>query len=452
MRTFQREDRFWTIDRRGTAIIVTFGKVGGKGQARKSAAGPELAARRSYLRMIRDKLEEGYVETTPPAPALGPTGQALEAALVESPDDTAAHMVYADWLAEQPDPRLQARGELIRVQLALEDEDLQEEQRRKLQRREKHLRKANEEDWLGPRLTEVLGDSEGAVIESLRDYRRGWISRLSVPMLDAQTAAVLAEAPALRLLRTLLIEDLRDAPNPYAPLARATNLGNVRQLTVINDPLEGDVAELVAALPRLEELSLLAYGLDPTRTFALQTLNNLRYLHVAEAGSYPIRELAANPSLGKLEVLLLVPPGLEEDEQPYLRLAAIRALVRSKNLPALKNLTLHRSDMGDAGCREIADSGILGRIEILDLSHGCVTDEGARILAGAKHYKHLEQLILVDNRLSEAGLRLLNRRGLELLADNQQAPDDRGCFDDAYLYDEDYVPTPEGDYLDVDSD
>jgi uncharacterized protein (TIGR02996 family) len=453
MRTFQREnDRFWTIDRRGTAISVSFGKVGGKGQTRKIVAGPELVARRTYLRMIREKLQEGYVETTPAAPPLGPTGQALESALVESPDDVAAHAAYADWLAEQPDPALQARGELIRVQLALEDEDLPEDQRRKLQRREKQLRKANEEDWLGPRLTELLGDGEGAVIDSLRDYSRGWLSRLSVPMLDAQTAAILAEAPALRLLRTLLIEDVGDAPDPYAPLAGATNLGNVRQLTVINDPLEGDVAELVAALPRLEELSLLAYGLDPSRTFALRSLENLRYLHVAEASNYPIRELAANPALGKLEVLLLVPPGLEEDEQPYLRLAAVRALVRSKNLPALKNLTLHRSDMGDAGCREIADSGILGRIDILDLTHGCITDEGARILAGAKHYKHLEQLIVVDNRLTEEGLDLLRRRGLELLADNQQIPDERGRYDDTYLYEEESLATPEGDLIEEDRD
>jgi uncharacterized protein (TIGR02996 family) len=452
MRTFQREDRFWSIDRRGTAITVTFGKVGHKGQARKTVASPEPAARRSYLRMIRDKLEEGYVETTLQAPPLGPEGDALEAAVVKRPDDVKVHRAYADWLAEQPDPRLEARGEFIRVQLELEDEDLPDEQRRKLQRRERHLRKTYEEDWLGPRLTELLSDNEGAVIDSLRDYRRGWLDRLSVPMLDVPAATVLAEAPALRLLRTLLIEDVCDAPNPYAPFAKATNLGNVRQLTVINDPLEGDVSELVAALPRLEELSLLAYGLDPTRTFALRSLDHLRYLHVAEAGCYPIRELAANSSLGNLEVLLLVPPGLVEDEQPHLRLAAIRALVRSKNLPALKNLTLHRSDMGDAGCREVADSGVLGRIEVLDLSHGCVTDEGARILSGAKHYKHLEQLILVDNRLSEDGLALLRRRGLELLADNQQVPDDRGCFDDAYLYDEDYVVTPEGDYLDVDSE
>ena len=51
---------------------------------------------------------------------LDATGQALQAAVVEGPDDLAAHMALADWLSEQADPRLQARGELIRTQLALE--------------------------------------------------------------------------------------------------------------------------------------------------------------------------------------------------------------------------------------------------------------------------------------------------------------------------------------------
>jgi uncharacterized protein (TIGR02996 family) len=45
--------------------------------------------------------------------------EALEAALVENPDDLAAHRAYADHLMELGDPR----GEFIQVQLALEDAD-----------------------------------------------------------------------------------------------------------------------------------------------------------------------------------------------------------------------------------------------------------------------------------------------------------------------------------------
>jgi hypothetical protein len=37
--------------------------------------------------------------------------------------------------------------------------------------------------------------------------------------------------------------------------------------------------------------------------------------------------------------------------------------------------------MGDEGVRELLDSGALARLSWLDLRHGCVTDEGARLLA-----------------------------------------------------------------------
>ena len=62
--------------------------------------------------------------------------QALEKALVEDPDDRAAHAAYADHLAEQGDPR----GELIQVQLALEDEQVTGAQRRRLLKREAERR------------------------------------------------------------------------------------------------------------------------------------------------------------------------------------------------------------------------------------------------------------------------------------------------------------------------
>ena len=44
---------------------------------------------------------------------------ALEQALVENPDDLAAHAAYADLLMEEGDPR----GEFIQVQLALDEDD-----------------------------------------------------------------------------------------------------------------------------------------------------------------------------------------------------------------------------------------------------------------------------------------------------------------------------------------
>jgi uncharacterized protein (TIGR02996 family) len=443
MRTFQRgDDRFWAIDRKSLSVTVAFGKVGGKAQTRKTVARPEAAARQLYQRMIRDKLADGYVETTPPpAPLTGP-GKALEAALVDNPDDQAAAMALADWLGEQADPAVQARGEFARVQLDLENPRLAAAPRAKLQKREKELRKDGEAAWLGWRLGDYLfeGGGDPAFLaatggeEVARQYRRGWLSGLELPVLTLELARVMAEAPCLRLLRELSVAEVADKGEPLAVLARAGVLGNVRRLALTIQDHQGAVSGFVGALGRVEELRLSVPYVD--NVFSLRSLKHLRVLHVEGSFGYPIRELAANPSLGKLEELVLLPPGLIDDEEPYLRLASVRVLLRSKLLPSLRRLVLHRSDMGDAGCREVADSGVMGRLEVLDLTHGCVSDEGARILAGGKEFAHLKRLVLTDNRLSEEGIEALGREGLELVVEDQQSPDGRGCYEDAYLFEE----------------
>src|SRR5260370_19160005 len=56
---------------------------------------------------------------------------ALESSLVARPEDLATHMAYADYLQERGDPR----GELIQVQLALEDPARPVAERRSEERR-----------------------------------------------------------------------------------------------------------------------------------------------------------------------------------------------------------------------------------------------------------------------------------------------------------------------------
>src|SRR5438034_6067161 len=71
--------------------------------------------------------------------------RALEDALAENPDDRAAHAAYADLLSEQGDPR----GELIQVQLALEDPSLSAAERDRLGGREQALLAEHSAAWLG---------------------------------------------------------------------------------------------------------------------------------------------------------------------------------------------------------------------------------------------------------------------------------------------------------------
>src|SRR5215469_15538596 len=131
--------------------------------------------------------------------------QALEEALFANPDDLASHMAYADWLAEQGDPR----GEFIQVQLALEGQAKPADERKRLQQREQDLLAAHEAEWLGP-LAPVLLDRKN-ISEFRRQqgyvsrwrWARGWLDDLYLWQLKVAVARALADCPTARLLRRL---------------------------------------------------------------------------------------------------------------------------------------------------------------------------------------------------------------------------------------------------------
>src|SRR5262245_38701572 len=151
MRTFVFADdssnKFWNITLQGKQYLVTFGKVGSKGQTGLKDFPDEEAARAAHDKAVAEKLREGYDETTPKASPVAPAPlqQSLEAALVDDPDDLAAHSAYADYLMEHGDPR----GELIQAQLALEDATRPAKERAALRKRETELLKKHAREWLG---------------------------------------------------------------------------------------------------------------------------------------------------------------------------------------------------------------------------------------------------------------------------------------------------------------
>src|SRR4051812_23242206 len=115
-----------------------------------------------------------------------PLRRALEAALVEDPDDLAAHMAYGDYLAEQGDPR----GEFVQVQLAIE-------RGRPLEAREAELLERHRDEWLGPLAMHVAAKDV--------TFRRGWVDALKLRGVTTPYAEALAVATELRLLRRLMV-------------------------------------------------------------------------------------------------------------------------------------------------------------------------------------------------------------------------------------------------------
>jgi uncharacterized protein (TIGR02996 family) len=468
MRTFEYSDakshKFWNIELKGKSFTVTYGRIGAAGQAQVKDFADEARAKKEHDKLIAEKTGKGYRETTPSAvPAPASLREALEQALVVSPDDLSSHMAYADYLEEQGDPL----GEFIRVQLALEDTSKSPAERKKLQAREKKLLGQHRSAWLGelapfllPRKSEKESADENAVCKF--SLARGWLDSLEVKGFNVAFMRVLARAPQTRLLRRLVLADENwefegeyepgpdipedaDPPALY-PLARSPYLGNVRILQVgetLSRADEDGAAEgshncltdgcaavgLVKLMPRLEELYLLCHSVDADQLFALKTIPKLRILQLYHSDSYPLAKLARNPSLTRLTHLLLHPHALEEE--PYIRLPGVKALVNATNLPSLTHLRLRLSDMGDKGVEEIVASGILRRLKVLDPRHGCITDKGAELFAACPDAKHLELLDLRHNCMTRAGANALKSSGANCDTQRQWKPGEPGEFDDS---------------------
>jgi uncharacterized protein (TIGR02996 family) len=455
MRTFlkkgARSSTFWTIAREGNTLTQTSGTVGGKEKVQAQEHPDENRLWEKYDKLLGQKLAQGYVETTPGAsrPPLGPVGAALEQAVVDNPADLASHMALGDWLAEQPDPDLQAKGEFIRTHLALE-EGKSAAQRKKLRAREQALWQTHERAWLGPELAVYaldnradelpyyFGPSDAITGRSGRrlafSFARGWVDVLVVGYLSEALAKVLAPWDGLRLVRELEVEEVDDMlGEPFAVLGEGGRLANLKVLRVRGRQGGGNPENLVRHLPRVEEIYLKASSSYPSGVFGLKNLHHLRVLTVDGAASLDLGPLASNRSLGSLTFLSLHPHAVEDKEEGApIKLPEVRALVRSRHLKSLTHLAIHITDAGDRGCKAIVESGILKRLKALALVSGTITDKGARLLADCPDLKNLETLDLSQNWLTREGIRALKATGVKMRAEWQHEEGD-----DQYLYEGD---------------
>jgi uncharacterized protein (TIGR02996 family) len=402
--------------------------------------------------------------------------EAFEQAILDDPDDPASYAAYADWLAEQGDPR----GEFVRMQLALQDESRPAPERAELRAREAELLARYETQWLGklgPHLRGSGGRWEEARPATEHAWSRGFLWSIRAQCLTTSLAQALADEPAARFLRELRVfgearhfsqfsELAQPMPRVIPPegagehweLLELIGAACLRNLTVFQmgeatgqPPDDGwcdcytyanGLEHVVAGMPRVEELHLLCKGYDLERLVALPNLTNLRVLRLYHLGArgnegereryrYPLDLLAANPALANLTHLLIHPHGNEYhsahpfDVAPrmsFLPLEQVRHLLGSPHLTRLTHLQLRLSDMGDGGVREIINSGILSRLKVLDLRHGAITDEGARLFAACAEARDLERLDLSRNGVTSAGLEALTKAGVAARAEEPLSP------------------------------
>jgi uncharacterized protein (TIGR02996 family) len=472
VRTFifsdDKASKLWNIEQQGKQLRTTADPAGTTGKTQARTLSSAARAKAAVNQLVEEKLSEGYVETTPSFPP-ETTERVLERALLESPDDDAAYAAFADRLNELDDPR----GEFAQVQLRLEDAGVPAKQRAALHKREKALLKEHGRQWLGE-LAPFLLDQQGVPEHQAQSgdgnrfqFRRGWLDSVHIPFLDADLARALGRAPQTRLLRNLVIlgwddivdhihdEDfdpeqfLNPDPEQYpgpAPLAQSASLGNVRMLQLGNQyaleeqcyeyyiagyrDLRRDLLSLVRRMPRLEALYLENEFFGVEELFSLKTLTHLKALQLCFGANYPLEALAANRSLQRLSYLLLHPQAIiHNPERPFITLQGVQALLHSPNLPSLTHLRLHQTTVGDRGCEEIVQSGILQRLKVLDLGFGSITDAGARTLAACPDLRNLELLDLYNNALTKRGVKALEAVGIRVHTDYQH-----NAGDDHYLY------------------
>jgi uncharacterized protein (TIGR02996 family) len=436
MRTFVHPKKRWSwaIERRGTVLVTTTGPQGGKVRETTRRLPDEGRARFEHNDLIRKKRTDGYVETTayPGLPELAPLGRALESAVVEAPDDLASHMAFADWLGEQPEPALAGWGELIRVQLALEDKARPATQRRALKRRERELLRKNKQALLGPLAAFVVDGRtddlpsywwDNAEERCRAVFARGWLRELIVRALSEELAAALAGREG-RLLSRLLVVGVE--PGAWEAFTAAPPLANLRVLEAHAD--EG-IETFIRRLPGLEALILVTNLFDSEGVFGLRNLKQLRWLRATVDSLEQVSAVGRNPAFARLEHLHLS-ADLDDRGRDFLFCNA-RALFRSKHLAALKFLALEDGGQDDSAVQEIIRSGILKRLEELDLPGGHITDEGARALAACPDLKRLRRLDLSGNRLTDAGIQALEAVGLpSLITTGQRSGEEEDFYED----------------------
>jgi uncharacterized protein (TIGR02996 family) len=294
----------------------------------------------------------------------------LETDLVRAPDDLATHMAYGDYLAERGDPR----GELVQVQLALEDPQHSSEHRASLRQREAELLDRHWGTFLGP-FADFVSDPHA--LENRVTFRRGWIDSIRIGLFGSGLAHALAQTPGLQLLRSIrLLSIIPDRPaeglDPREALAKLAPL---------------------AALPHLRSLSLGD--------------------HEGDAGLRPF----GFPDVGDFL------PRFRQLEELNLNILEAEEHLWNLSLPSLRVLRLDRFRLGQAGVAYLLAMPLFNTLHTLQIWNGRIPDASARGFARHLHTRSLRSLDLSFNWLSSAGIELLEGVCQNLRAEYQLTPE-----------------------------
>ncbi|MER7998381.1 STM4015 family protein [Streptomyces sp. NPDC095613] len=209
--------------------------------------------------------------------------------------------------------------------------------------------------------------------------------------------ALLAVRDRLPALRSLFLGDITDKECKLSRIAQA------------------DVAPLLAGFPALEEFGVRAgdevdaieWGGDGEARDVVLGLrfpalrhDSLRRLVVESSGlsADVVRGVGASelPALVHLELWLG-----GSDDGGDCEVADLEPILSGARLPRLRRLALRNSEIQDEVAAAVASAPVVARLDVLDLSMGVLSDDGAAALLDGQPLTHLKKLDLHHHFLSE---------------------------------------------------
>src|SRR5262245_50285811 len=323
------------------------------------------------------------------------TDSAFRRSILESPDDDAPRLVYADWLDERGESD---RAEFIRLQIRLARMDRADPDHRALKSVVDQIGQAHHVEWVNqlPQFEDVHWEI----------FDRGFISTVRFDNPDAYFVSakkVFAAAP----IREVRLHQFRW--NHATRLAESPYLIRVRTLD-FNDGnhVANQGVEALMRSPQLANLTVLKLGRNSLGSAGVRAIAESPYVRALERLDLQrndlydgVRYLAASPSLAGLERLDLDRTRTSDD--------GVLALAKSKHLTRLTWLHLGGNNIADRVIVALADSGVIGHLRDLFLPYNGLDNRAATALAGSPRLAQLLGLYLRHNNIGDDGATAIAR-------------------------------------------
>jgi uncharacterized protein (TIGR02996 family) len=350
---------------------------------------------------------------------------AFRRSILESPDDDAPRLVYADWLDERGESD---RAEFIRLQVRLARTDQADPDHRALKSVVDQISQAHHVEWVNqlPQfedvhweifdrgfISTVRFDNPDAYFASAKKvFTAAPIREVRLHQFRWHDATRLAESPHLTRIRTLDLNDGNHVANQgVEALMRSPQLAGLTKLKLGRNFLGSAGVRAVAESPYVRRLQ----RLDLQRN---DIYDGLKYL-AASAALAGLRELDLDRTRTGDDGILALAKSKHLTRLTWLHLGGnafsdrgIVALAESAAVEHLRTLFLPYNDIRDRGAAALAESPSLARLLNLYLRHNNIRDDGATAIARSPYLGQLQDLQLGENKISDwAGDQLRARFG-----------------------------------------